>query len=73
MQTVNTNAVKILEALEEAQYKLIGNTAVKFNGEADIVASVHLDEDHGLIFQYKSDVGTSVRWPVSTIKYVVSP
>jgi hypothetical protein len=65
MSHVVNGAAAILAALAEAQSKLVGKAVVLTDGKAGTVASVNLDEDHGLRIAIKGHGG---KWPISTIK-----
>jgi hypothetical protein len=66
MTTVKHRASTILTAFEDAQSELVGKAVVLTDGKAGTVASVWLDELHGMRISIEGHDG---KWPISTIKF----
>jgi hypothetical protein len=67
MPTAKLRASAILGAYEQAQSELVGKAVVLTDGKAGTVASVWLDEFHGLRISINGHDG---KWPISTVKFV---
>ena len=67
MPSAKLRASSILHAFEQAEAELVGKAVVLTDGKAGTVATVSLDELHGLRISIKGHDG---KWPVSTIKHV---
>jgi hypothetical protein len=67
MPTAKLRASAILGAYEQAQSELVGKAVVLTDGKAGTVASVWLDELHGLRISISGHDG---KWPISTVKFV---
>jgi hypothetical protein len=67
MPLVKRRASTILGAYEQAQSELVGKAVVLTDGKAGTVASVWLDEFHGLRISINGHDG---KWPISTVKFV---
>ena len=67
MPTLKFGAPAILDALDEAETKLVGKAVVLTDGKAGTIEKIWLDEIHGLRISVRGHDG---KWPVSTIKLV---
>lgn len=63
--TIQDGAVTILREYEQADAELRGESVILRNGIAGTVATVHLDDMHGLRVLIDGHEGD---WPVSTLK-----